>query len=291
VDNFAISPEGVQNAAKLTFNGVNSWKASPSMSLTQQTYTASVWLKVEDGGGDISGWLSMYATGTGAVRQDVSITITSEWQRFEAVFDSWTLGAGLVYLVIRSNTDGRSCLAYGAQLEAGSYPTSYIPNHSGGSVTRGVDLATGAGDASTFNDSEGVLYTEIAALAEDSDSKRITISDGTLANRITISISSNTISGFINVNNVTEYTFFESGQDVVDPIKIAVKYKINDFALWINGTEYDVSSSGNTFSSGALSQLSFDNASAANNFYGNVKQVLYFPEALSDTDLATLTTL
>jgi hypothetical protein len=189
-----------------------------------------------------------------------------------------------------STGDGTSgAYIYGLQLEEGSYPTSYIPNHSGGSETRAADSCSGAGDASTFNDDEGVLYAEISALAEDSDSKRITISDGTLANRITIAISSNTISGFVNVNNVTEYTFFESGQDVISPIKIAVKYKTNDFALWINGTEYDVSTSGTTFPASTLSDLSFNNATGINNLFGNVKQVLYFPTALSTADLEILT--
>jgi hypothetical protein len=186
-----------------------------------------------------------------------------------------------------------SYFIWGYQMESdASYPTSYIPNHSGtGSVTRGVDVATGAGDATTFNDSEGVLFVDTSILSDDSDSKRLTISDGTFANRITLSISGNIVSGFINVNNVTQYTFFESGQDVVNPIKIAVKYKANNFAIWINGVEYDASTSGTTFPASTLIQLSFDNASGGNVFVGKTKQVLYFPTALEDADLATLTTI
>ena len=51
---------------------------------------------------------------------------------------------------------------YGAQVEQGSYPTSYIPTN-GTTVTRLAETANGAGDASTFNDSEGVLMAEISA--------------------------------------------------------------------------------------------------------------------------------
>ena len=47
----------------------------------------------------------------------------------------------------------------------GSYPTSYIPtNGQCIAVTRSAETANNSGDASTFNDSEGVLMAEISAL-------------------------------------------------------------------------------------------------------------------------------
>ena len=52
---------------------------------------------------------------------------------------------------------------FGLQIEQGSYPTSYIPTN-GSAVTRSAETANGSGDASTFNDSEGVLMVEISAL-------------------------------------------------------------------------------------------------------------------------------
>jgi len=130
----------------------------------------------------------------------------------------------------------------------------------------------------------------MAALSDDSDSKRITISDGTLTNRITISIASNIISGFINVNNVTQYTFYESGITTTDFNKIAIKYKANDFSVWINGVEYDVQTSGSTFSTNTLNTLNFSNATNLSNFlFGKVKQLQVFETALSDDELTILT--
>ena len=192
---------------------------------------------------------------------------------------------------VYSNNGTDGVLGWGVQLEVGSYETSYIPNFgTAAGVTRNQDILTRDGIGSLINSTEGVLFVEIAALSDDSDSKRITISDGTLTNRITISIASNIISGFINVNNVTQYTFYESGITTTDFNKIAIKFKENDFAIWINGVEYDVDTSGITFSADTLNTLNFSNATNLSNFfYGKVKQLQVYGTALTDEELTLLT--
>ena len=69
--------------------------------------------------------------------------------------------------------------------------------------------------------------------------------------------------------------------------KIALKYKANDFALWINGTEIATDNSG--IAPTGLSQVAFSGASGANAFYGKAKSVMVFKEALTDLELAKLT--
>jgi hypothetical protein len=59
------------------------------------------------------------------------------------------------------NGNGEFIYAYGAQIEAGSFPTSYIPTVAS-AVTRATDVAsiTGANFSSWFNYSQSTMYTE-----------------------------------------------------------------------------------------------------------------------------------
>ena len=176
---------------------------------------------------------------------------------------------------------------FGAQLEQGSYPTSYIPNYgTSAGVTRSAETANNSGDASTFNDSEGVLMAEIDVVA-DSTEKWISISDGSVTNRIILYISSsNTLRTFIGASgtqvDMNEVVNLDSYN------KIAFKYKQNDFALWVNGFEIETDVNGNTPSNLSVLNLSSSNG-LLNPFYGNTKQIQYFDSALNDSDLETLT--
>ena len=68
--------------------------------------------------------------------------------------------------------------------------------------------------------------------------------------------------------------------------KIAVKWKLNDFALWVNGVEVLTDSSG--AAPIGLNRLGFDNASTAI-FLGKVKQLQVYDTALTDEQLLQLT--
>ena len=67
---------------------------------------------------------------------------------------------------VQCDRDGVSSLfIWGNQSEISTrtFPTSYIPT-SGSTVTRDTEVASGSGDSTMFNDSEGVLYLETASL-------------------------------------------------------------------------------------------------------------------------------
>ena len=187
--------------------------------------------------------------------------------------------------------DGTSGIeVYGSQVELNaSYSTSYIPT-SGSSVTRNADACTDGGDASRFNDSEGVLFFEGSTLVESGITRVISISDGSTSNNIYFNFNQNSNSFNCQVLSSGSNQFNPSvTMTKINNNKIALKYKENDFALWINGTEVATDTSGITPI--GLDRLNFDFGQGSFDFEGKVKQIQYYNTALSDSELATLTTL
>jgi hypothetical protein len=192
---------------------------------------------------------------------------------------------------------GNSSVAYwGHQFEVGGYATSLIPTD-GSQTTRNQDLCTNGGSLATINSTEGVLYAEIAALSDDISitGSEISISDGTSNNLVRVlyspATSLNSIFVRVDVGGVRVATFNYTSITITDFNKVAVKWKENDFALWINGIEVLTDLSGATFSSSTLSTINFSKAVGGDNFYGKTKCLAVWKEALSDQELAELTTI
>tara|TARA_R110000744_G_scaffold111033_2_gene209183 strand:- start:38 stop:1420 length:1383 start_codon:yes stop_codon:yes gene_type:complete len=182
---------------------------------------------------------------------------------------------------------------FGAQLEQLPYATSYIPTSSE-SVTRNQDVCNKGGDPGNFNSRGGTLFVEAAALALNLDSvvnRDITVRGGFG--------SQNWVKLTFNTNSKIEYEVYRNGvlifnQEVTPPasmtsfLKIAIIYGRDNFALWINGVSVDTKTNGAT--PAGLEELDFSaDGDITNSFYGKTKQILYFPEVLSNTELAALT--
>jgi hypothetical protein len=126
-------------------------------------------------------------------------------------------------------------------------------------------------------------------LAEVGDgTTRLSISDGSQDNNITIGYSATNTLRTIIRSGASNQALMTSSQTITNYLKVAVKYKANDFALWVNGVEVATDTSG--LAPVGLSELSFDRGDAALPFYGKTKQLIVFDEALSDSELTTLTT-
>ena len=70
---------------------------------------------------------------------------------------------------------------------------------------------------------------------------------------------------------------------------MAIAYKLNDFAFYVNGLQAAVDTSGAVPSS--MSVFKFEDGAGGNVFFGKVNQALLFKTRLSDEELASLTTL
>ena len=222
----------------------------------------------------------------------VATEIISEVNGFNRVSATFSITDGSIDSILRFYFgsiigDGNSSVAYwGHQLEVGSYATSYIPNFGTvAGVTRNQDIFTRDGIGSLINSTEGVLFVEAATFENGADC-RITLSDGTITNRVSIEwdILANTIKGFVGSdgNLVSPATYNQT-----DYNKIAIKYKENDCALWINGTEVDTDFAVSVLS--GVNQLEFSNYGGSLTFEGKVKQLQVYDTALTDEQLEALT--
>jgi len=72
-------------------------------------------------------------------------------------------------------------------------------------------------------------------------------------------------------------------------IKLACRYKQDDFSFWVDGVKEGEDTSGLTPI--GMNELSFNIGTVSGSFYGNVKDVRVYNTALTDAELEELTTL
>ena len=155
---------------------------------------------------------------------------------------------------------------------------------------RQADTASGAGNSEVFNDSEGVLFADISAFAgAGGGARRIEVSNGVSATqyvRLQIANGDGSLYAILN-NGSQQFLFNETSFNATLPNKISLKYKQNDFSLFVNGFEVGSSNVGNTFANGVLTQANF--SSTLSEFYGKTKEIGYYDTALTDEELEYMT--
>lgn len=301
--NYGLSPDGLNDSTLIT-EGTGSAqhrvsKASPSSS---GIYTFSCFVKNKVGNhqayidmGTVTGFFNfdtktMYsATGTTNVE-----SWSNDWYRISITSNSNVTPIASYIGIGKNNTetfqgDGSSAIEFfGAQLEQGSYATSYIPT-SGSAVTRSLDATIGNLPSSSIGQSEGVVYFEGSYL-DTSEQGYIQISDGTSNNRIIIwNLTSTLLRGYIVVGGAEQAQITGGIISNNTTFKVALKYKTNDFALWFNGVEVGVDPFGSTFGSNVLNKLDLQFSSVV--FEGEVKDLKLYNTALTNAELQALTTL
>jgi hypothetical protein len=222
-----------------------------------------------------NGWyrcaLTMTATTTAILASDVRVSTDGVW-------------ANRIY-----TGDGYSGIyIWGAQLEVGAFPTSYIPTVAS-QVTRVADAAsmTGANFSSWYNQAEGTLYAEASAFALGSF-RIASVSDGTSANRILLNAQFNGGERFTVVTNGASVGSVANGAYTANQVfKQIAAYKTDDFALSVNGA------AATTDTSGVLPVVNQANIGAGNAgtspLSGHIRKVAYYPLRVTNAQLQALT--
>jgi hypothetical protein len=184
---------------------------------------------------------------------------------------------------------------WGAQMEAGSVATSYIPTTTG-SVTRNADVVTLSGAVSgCIGQTEGTIYAEVDIRnITKSFTVPITISDGTVnpnnGARIQFS-SSEAWQAIIRANNSQIFAIAGATSQPQGIYKVALGYKSGGSFLYVNGTQVATSADSFTFSA-ALTQVNLYGASAGSNVFNNpIRAVAVYTTCLTNDELVALTTL
>ena len=219
-----------------------------------------------------------------------------EWRRYNVIGRSNSSG-GNVTPNVRCDV-AASVDAFGWQLEDTIFMTSYIPTTSA-AVLRTKDIAKQAGDSSLINSVEGTLYIEFKAptAIPQNFTRLMTISDGASGDQNAVlfmrlgagaSPSPNKIRAQVKVGGVGKLSVDWTIGDITSYNKIAFRYKTGESKVFVNGAQQGTTKVA-TFTLPTLDRFNLCNATGSENFEGNIKCAALFNEALSDAELACLT--
>ena len=188
-----------------------------------------------------------------------------------------------------SGTSGSIYIQY-AQLEVGSYPTSIIPT-SGSAVTRVKDDCTQTTPSGVIGQTEGTIFLDITRDSLESYTQRVlTLSNGTTNNVIGLQLTGgNQITFYVENGGSNQVAITKSNATTANQkVKIAAAYKANDFALYIDGVQVGVDTSGSV---PTTSIIKYSNPSNALQYVGVVNNFKLYNTRLSNSELAALTTI
>lgn len=302
-----VAPNGTATADTIT--DTNGTTASPFIFQTvtladSTTYTMSCYLKagtkstarvgIRNKAGSIIFSNFDLAAGTTSVGSAISSSIESVgngWYRCIVVAGSST-GAtsqrGLIYIDTASYTaDGTgTILAWGAQLEAGAFPTSYIPTTTA-TVTRSADVAsiTGSNFSNWYRQEQGTVFAEYRTPASGTRGV-VGFNNNTADERVAL-FTSGTDPKLIVVDGGVTQADLDGGAVVASTMaKTAAAFAANDFSI-VHAGGTAVTDTGGTMPTPDRIFIGADQAGNYQN--GRTKRVMYWPLRLPNSTLQALT--
>jgi hypothetical protein len=315
-----VTPEGTANAWKVAEDSIlNIHTVSRAFTaVSGTTYTASVWLKPAEngfafvglaGGGFVSTFISVNLS-TGAVSTALgtpigasSVSHSNGWWR---VSFSLAATASLSSIIaIRLSRDGNwanssylgngvnGMYVYGAQVEAGSFPTSYIPTTTG-TLARGADVCsiTGGNFNNFYNQPEGTLFVDVTPQTVDQNAFVFGVNTTTFNSSHGIYKTNATVTAAgkrwicLTFDTSTQTEIATPTDIAVSRSRLAYAYKINDYAFAYAGGIVGTDTSATVPSPTAMRIGSRDDGRFVN---GHLASIRYYKKRLPNAKLVQLT--
>ena len=319
--NAATAPDGSTTADKIvegTNNGLHGVFQTLS-TVSGSTYIGSMYIKaagrdfatIYTGATPANGrFLSIPADGTGTVLGLFNANPSTVTMRY--VGNGWYL---VTILIVASATgtslemypsltatvnsytgDGTSgILVWGAQLELGSFPTSYIPTTTA-SVIRSADVCSiiGSDFSGFYNQPEGTLFADVTPQTVAQVSNVLGVNTTTFSNGHIIYKIDSTFNAAgrrwggqtHNATGGIQSTIVTSTDAAVSRSRLAYAYKLNDFAFAYAGGIVGTDTSGTVPTSTAMRIGSRDDGLSIN---GHLAAVRYYKKRLSNPKLQIIT--
>ncbi len=236
-------------------------------------------------------------TGSGSIR--VSPSDTGNWTNTSASIDPiaggryrivliGTLGVGQTNCALQLFTDNGSTSTYdgdgssglylwGAQLEAGAFPTSYIPTTTVG-VARNADIVTTA-DVTWFNATAGTFYSAVRSVSDDQGSGIILeIDDNSTSDRIFHNLVTGTgAQHFIVAASATQTSPTIANNYLAGKLgRMATCYAANDGELFADGVRSGTGDQTITLPTGLSHFFVGSRVSAGNQNNVHVDEIRYY---------------
>ena len=246
----------------------------PSDTLTTQTRTVIA----------VTHTLSFYGTGTVALSGAHSATVVGTGAYPTRTTLTFTPTAGSLTLTVTGSVTQ-------AQVEAGSFPTSYIPTVAS-SVVRSADVCsiTGGNFSGMWNQSEGTLLAQTQKTSTNANAFIVSASDNSFNNETDLRYNSvSQAATLINVSNVNQLSGLQINITSGAAVKQSLAYKLNDCAYSANGASVITDTSALI---PTVDRLTIGNVAVAGQaFYLNahIAAIRYYKKRLPNAKLQALT--
>ena len=301
--NAVAAPNGLTTADKMSSTAGASLQAvqQAARNLTDAAqYTRSVFFKAAELtsvgmqiGGTTEGTIfCVVDLSNGTSTGDGVVTAYQDgWYKLERTFTMQGTLNDFYLRLPNSSPTNDGVYIWGAQLEEGAFPTSYIPTTTA-AVTRAADVCqiTGANFSSWYNQDEGTFAFEYNAPNKSNDNAQL----------VWAARSLNSVArwDFYTGNSGSSAATFDSSSGracafLTRAAAVSGKYawaaKVNDFALSQNGNTALTDSSGAMNSTNDIEVLQFTSGSGLR-LNGHIARFAYYNTRLSDEALQALTT-